>query len=154
MFLSIIEKKKKYVSFFSSVFFCGFVCCYKIVDESGGRKKKKKKNLGKEGVGKEKRKREKKNQLEGRGRERGGSYGIPQHVQILQGMQNIRCSHRTQRPNLLNRNLIVPSLLHQNIHHRLCPISPIPQQSQITQRLLRAPQPPLALTQFITKGYK
>lgn len=66
-------------------------------------------------------------------------------------MQHIPRRHRAQASNLLNTAFPCPPLLRQQIHHRLRPVSPIPQQSQIAERFLRTAQFALPLTQLIAK---
>jgi len=79
----------------------------------------------------------------------GSPHRIPQHIQILQRVQDIIRRHCARSPDLLNTNF--PLEVHEQIDHRLLPVSAVTQQSQITERFLRTAEFPLALTQLVAK---
>lgn len=83
----------------------------------------------------------------------GMTHRIPQHIQILQRMQHIPRRHGRQTPQLLHATLaLLPRLVRQQIHDRLRPEGAIPQQPQIAERLLRAPELALPFAQLVAEG--
>ncbi len=66
-------------------------------------------------------------------------------------MQHIRRGHSAQGTNLLNTDLGAATLGRKHVNHCLRPVGTIPEQTEIAERLLGAPEAAFALAELVAE---
>lgn len=80
------------------------------------------------------------------------TYRVPQHVQVLQRVQDVVGRHGGQGADLVDVDIARPALVCQDVDDGLGPVGAVAQQAQVAQRFLGAAELPLPLAQLVAEG--